>query len=167
MLNFPDKVKIKIIESLTHKPIKIPNIIINIHAFAMEKNDYFLGPFFSNENGEFEIDKNSLEISAEAELQTGIMDYRGINECSSLIEFRIISMEEVENILKGRGMWGVIGREKDVYGTKEELLAMIMKNNNNLVLPQSLRVVWDKDTAAEITYEIFTNMGRKGSGLEC
>jgi hypothetical protein len=127
----------------------------------MKKNDYFLGPFFSNENGEFEIDKNLLEISAEAELSTGIMDYRKINECSSLIEIRIISKEEIGNLLRGRELWGIIGREKEFYKTKEELLDKIKKNNNNLVLPQSLRVTWDKDIPLETSHEILTNLTEK------
>jgi hypothetical protein len=161
MLKFPDKVKIRIIEGFSHKQIKIPNIVISIHAFAMKKNDYFLGPFFSNENGEFEIDKNTLEIFADAEMQTGIMDYRKINECSSLIEIRIISLEEIENLLKGREVWGIVGREKEFYNTKEELLNRIKKNNNNLVLPQTIRVTWDKDAPYEISYEIMTNLATK------
>lgn len=167
-MKFPEKIKIKIIEGFTRKPIKIPNIIISIHVFAMKKNDYYLGPFFSDEAGELEIDKKVLEISAEAELKTGIMDYRSINEGSPLIEIRIISPEEIASLLKGRELWGIIGHEKKLYNTKEELLERIRRNNNNLILPQSIRVIWNEDTPSGISYEIMTNlsaMGNRGHSL--
>jgi hypothetical protein len=158
MLKFPDKIKIKIIDGFSHKPIKIQNIIISVHLFAMKKNDYHLGPYFSDSNGEIEIDKNMLTISAEAELQTGIMDYKSVNECSSLVEISILSKGDIINLTKGRALWGLIGREKELYNTKEELLSRIDKNNNSFVLPQSLRVNWENNTAAKASYEILTNL---------
>lgn len=157
MLKFPKKIKIKLIENFTHKPIEIPNIILSIRVFAIEKNDYFLGPFFSNENGEFEIDKNMLEIFSESELKTGIMDYQKIDDCSPQIEIRIMSIEEITNLLKGRELWGLVGRENIFFKTKEELLKRIKKNNNSLVFPQAIKVTWDKDILHEITYEITTD----------
>lgn len=157
MLNFPSKIKIKIVDGLNHNSIKIPSIIISIHLFAMKKNDYYLGPFFSDENGEIEIDKNTLEISAEAELGTGLMDYKDVHECSPLVEINILSQEEINNVMKGRTLWGIIGRENEIYNTKEDLLNRIRNNNNHLVNPRSFRVIWDKDIPSEITYEIPTN----------
>lgn len=156
MLKFPDKIKIKIIEGVTHRPIKIQNIIISIHIFAMKKNDYYLGPFFSDGNGEIDIDKNMLTISAEAELKTGIMDYRSVNECSSLVEISILSKEGLANLIKGRILWGIVGREKELYNTKEELLKRINNNSNNFVSPQLLRVNWGEDVSLIVLYEIKT-----------
>jgi hypothetical protein len=157
MLKFPNKVKIKIIDGFTHNPIKIQNIIITIHFFAMKKNDYYLGPFFSDINGEIEIDNDMLAILAEAELQTGIMDYKNVNECSPLVEISILSSEEIQNLVKGRTLWGISGREKELYNTKEELLSRINMNNNYLVLPQSLRINWTEDVSSVVSYEMLTN----------
>ncbi|MDD5018796.1 MAG: hypothetical protein PHS61_00020 [Candidatus Omnitrophica bacterium] len=157
MLKFPNKVKIKIIDELARSPIRIKNIIIFVHLFAVKKNDYYLGPFFSDINGEIEINRDMLAILAEAELQTGIMDYKSVNECSSLAEINILSREEIENLVKGRSLWGVIGREKELYGTKEELLNKINNNNNYLVLPCSLRVNWDNSVASVVSYDLLTS----------
>lgn len=144
-------------DGFTDSPIKIPNIIVSIHLFAMRKNDYYLGPFFSDNNGEIKIDKNILEISAEAELQTGLMDYKEVDECSSLVEIKIASEGEIADLIKGRTLWGLIGQEQQLYNTKEELLDRITKNNNNLIFPNSLRVIWNKDTPSEFFCKISTN----------
>lgn len=157
MLKFPDKIKIRVMDGLARRTIRIPDIIVMVHIFAMRKNDYHLGPFFTNENGELEINKEILEISTEAELQTGLMDYRKVDECSPLVEISILSEGEITNLIKGRTLWGIIGREKKLYNTKEELLNRIKKCNNNLVLPNSLRVIWNKDTPSELSYDVFTN----------
>jgi len=160
MLKFPKKIKIRILDGFTQSPIEIENIIISIHLFALKKNDYYLGPFFSDINGEIEIDDNILSISAEAELQTGLMDYLNVNECSPLVEIHILSNEEIKNLIKGRLLWGIIGREREIYKSKEELLNRIQKNNNSFVLPQSLRVNWDDDVPSMVSYTILTNLSR-------
>jgi hypothetical protein len=161
MLRFPKKIKIKILEGNTQSPIKIENIIISIHFFALKKNDYYLGPFFSDINGEIEIDANILSISAEAELQTGLMDYLSVNKCSPLVEIHILSNEEIENLIKGRMLWGIIGRERELYKSKEELLDRIQKNGNRFVLPQSLRVNWDESAPTTVSYALLTNFSKE------
>ncbi len=169
MLKFPDNIIIRIVDGFTDNPIRTPNIIVSIHFFAIRKNDYYLGPFFSDDNGEIRIDKNILEISAEAELQTGLMDYKGVGECSSLVEIKIASEGEIANLIKGRTLWGLVGQEQQLYNTKEELLDRITKNNNNLIFPNSLRVIWNKDTPSEFFCKISTRSSekrRKGSDIE-
>jgi len=156
MITFPNKINIKIVDSFTHSSIRIPNIIVMIHIFAMEKNDYHLGPFFSNDNGEIEIDKNTLEILAEAELESGLMDYRSVKECSPLVEIGIISEKDIENLIKGRELWGVSKREKELYGSSENLLNRIKKSNNHAICPNSLRVMWGRNTQSEISYKLLT-----------
>lgn len=164
MLKFPNKIKIKILDGFTREVIKIDNIVISLHLFAMKKNDYYLGPFFSDNKGEIVIDKNMLEISADAELQTGLMDYRNVNECSSLVEIKILSEEEIGRLIEGRSLWGIIGREKKLYNSKEELLCKIKSNNNRLIYAQSLRVTWDENIHEVEEYELKTN--RKDKELD-
>jgi len=158
MLKFPNHIVLKLIEGLTHKPITIPNVIISIHIFAIKKNDYNLGPFFSDKNGEIKIDKHVLDILAEAEIQTGLMDYNNIHECSPLVEINILSEDEINNLITGRKLWGISEQEKEIYTTKEELLKKISYNNNKCVQPDFLRALWDKHVSPDVVYELLTNL---------
>jgi hypothetical protein len=162
MVKFPEKTKITIVDKITHSRIKLKDIILSVHLYATKKNDYYLGPFFSDPNGDVEINGSALGILAEAELQTGIMDYKNVNECISLVEIKILSEEEIDNLIKGRTFWGIIGREKELYNTKEDLLKRIKNNHNTFVFPQTLRVDWNVGMPAIVSYELSTMLIPKG-----
>jgi hypothetical protein len=156
-MKFPNKITIRMIDGMSLNPIKVENILINIHVFAFNKNDYYLGPFFSDSNGEMHLTNKMLEISADAEIETGIMDYKGIRGASPLVEIRILSKEEIDLLKEGRNLWGIVGKEADLYRSKKELLKKIDLNNNHLVLSTCIKVLWDNEIASNVCYELKTN----------
>ena len=139
------------------KPIKIENILINVQVFAINKNDYHLGPYFSDINGQIHLTNKMLRISVDAEMETGIMDYKDIKNASPLVEIKILSKEEIRLLKEGRKLWGIAGKEADLYRSKKELLEKIDSSNNYRVLPMSIRVLWDDKIASNVCYELKTN----------
>ena len=156
-MKFPNNVTIRVIDGIALKPIKIENILINVHIFAMNKNDYYLGPYFSDINGQIHLTNKMLRISADAELETGMMDYKNIKNASPLVEIKILSKEEIKLLNEGRKLWGIVGREVVLYRSKKELLEKINLNNNYRILPASIRALWDDNIVPNVCYELKTN----------
>ena len=66
-MNFPKVLELSIL-SKEKKQIMLSDIIVSITLFAPRKNNYNLGPFFSNDTGIVKIEEKQLIISAEARL---------------------------------------------------------------------------------------------------
>jgi hypothetical protein len=136
------------------------NIAFTIHVFARHKNDYHLGPFFSDEHGVVTISKELLEISAEAERETGIMDYGSIDECYSLVEIRLCSENDLVRAISARQVWGLLGREASVWESKESLIERLKQAHNKSLIVQEglgldrLRDEW-KDGMRKCSYDFF------------
>lgn len=156
-MKFPQIVKIKIIDTVTNNVITVENIAINVHIFAINKNDYYLGPYFSNSNGEIHLTNRMLRISADAEMETGIMDYKDIREASPLVEIKILSKEEVARLKEGRMLWGLVAKEAELYRSDKELLRKIEMSNNYVVIPTSIKVLWNDMVSPRVCYELKTN----------
>jgi len=126
---------------------RVSNIIFSVDTHARHKNDYHLGPFFSDENGVVTITRELLDIYVEAELESGLMDYTHISDCYSLVEIRLWSEDDLERAIKGRQVWGLLKREKTLWESSEELIERFRKaNNRNLVVPEGfnrIRDEWD------------------------
>ena len=155
-----ENVKTKIISPKDNMPLKIKNIIIFIHIFAVEKNNYNLGPYFSDNNGESYINKHMLEISTNSELETDLMGHRDIKDCSSQVEIEILSEEAIKRLIEGRKLWGITKQEIELYGSKEHLLEKIEKNSNSMVESAKILVDWDERTPSNVTYEIKTMISK-------
>ena len=82
-------------------PVISRSIAVSVQTFAHAKNDYHLGPFFS-ENGVINITLAELERAAALELDFGLMDYYPLAECFSLVEIRAWSAAQVNRALNAR-----------------------------------------------------------------
>jgi len=125
----------------------IPNIVFSVDTHARHKNDYHLGPFFSDENGVVTITRELLDTYAEAELESGLMDYASISDCYSLVEIRLWSDDDLERAIRGRQTWGLLKREKTLWESPEELIERFRNaNNRSLVIAEGfshIRDEWD------------------------
>ena len=115
----------------------IPNIVFSVDTHARHKNDYHLGPFFSDENGVVTITRELLDTYAEAELESGLMGYASISDCYSLVEIRLWSDDDLERAIRGRQTWGLLKREKTLWESPEELIERFRNaNNRSLVIAE-------------------------------
>jgi hypothetical protein len=126
---------------------RVPNIVFSVETHARHKNDYHLGPFFSDDDGVVAITRELLDIYVEAELDSGLMDYTHISDCYSLIEIRLWSENDLEQAIKVRQLWGLLKREKTLWQSPEELIERF-RNANNRALAISegfsrIRDEWD------------------------
>ena len=68
-LTLPENVQIQIVNNKL-QPSKIENVLVYIHLFARHKNDFYLGPYYSDQNGIINISKNDLNNEIEATYST-------------------------------------------------------------------------------------------------
>ena len=134
---FPKNLELSILPK-DKKQSMLADIIVSITLFAPKKNDYHLGPFFSDNHGVIKIEEKQLIISAEAVLSSGIMDYCKYSDCSEKVMIEILDSNKLNMLINGRGIWGITKDEALLYGSKEVLLNRIKNSKNHLVEPKKL-----------------------------
>lgn len=140
-------------------PATSRSIAVSVQTFARAKNDYHLGPFFS-ENGVIRITRSELERAAAVELDFGLMDYYALAECFSLVEIRAWSAAQVERALGARKAEMKQGRffsghDAERWGTPAAYVARLKEcGNRNLKDPVLFRVrdEWD-GSKRDVEYE--------------
>lgn len=94
-MDFPDKLKIKLNEKNTMKPIS--SILFFIKLKAKNKNNYFIGPFLTDIFGEVIIDKEYVNKQIDESKDLFVMDYTSnLEECEVEIEICIFSGENLK-----------------------------------------------------------------------
>lgn len=156
----PNQIIVQLIKS-TQQDFPINNILLYIKIFARHKNDYLLGPFVSNENGEILITKLLLENEIQATIESGIMDYDDIEGCSSEVEIHLYSQKEINNLIESRTkVWTeLLKGEKKRWASISELID-ILKNSNNkfLLINNSNKFIKVKIDATKNDYEFQFNI---------
>jgi hypothetical protein len=118
----------------------LDNILIYIKTKAIRKNDFYLGPYFSNKKGEISISKNDLENEVEATYDSGLMDYSSIESNFPEVEICIYTQEEINKHIESRSKyWTSLlkGEEKRWKSINELLEVLRNANNKNLLLNDS------------------------------
>jgi hypothetical protein len=142
----------------TGQDYRMPNIVFSVDTHARRRNDYHLGPFFSDESGVIAITRKLLDIYVEATLESGLMDYTPISDCYSLVEIRLWSENELERAIRGRQTWGLLKREKDLWKSPEELMERLRNANNRKLLIvegfSRIRDEWD-GSKQEYAYDYY------------
>ena len=138
-MRFPNELHVQLIKNNNEKS-SLENVVLAIKLNAPQKNDYHLGPFFSDSNGEYKLSENVLKISADAVIQSGLMDYVHYELCSDVVAIQILSPDEVVKMIKGRSLWGILEKESEIYISKENLLNRLKENVNHLVAPTSISI---------------------------
>lgn len=139
-VRFTKELYIQLIHKNTAKKINIENVVLSIELKAPRKNDYHLGPYFSNKNGEYRLNEHILKVSADAVIQSGLMDYVHYESCKDIITIKVSSLTDIEKMMRGRKVWGLLDRESELYTSKEHLLNKLINSNNHLVVPASIEI---------------------------
>ncbi len=84
---------------LNGKPIE--NLLVYFTLFANKKNDYSIGPFLSDINGEIKLSKSKLEDEIKKSRELFIMDYSSdLEDCKQELGISIDDMKDIEIRLK-------------------------------------------------------------------
>lgn len=160
---FPKRITLQLCTPDTRgnwQPAAIPNFAVSVRVFARAKNDYDLGPFFSDQSGQISMTESALRALAAGELESGLMDYHDIVSGSfPLVEITSWSGERVTRAFEARKSWGVLTPEREIWPTKEALLGALHSASNSdfqindTVGYSTVRDEWD-DPLLERSYEI-------------
>ena len=153
-LILPEQVMIQLVDE-NILPVRMSNVLFVITAFPDRKNDYHLGPFGTDSKGLATITQRQLEAEAAANVDTGVMDYSHISACSSWVEIRMLTDEEIERAVQARkNVWRtLLAGERDRWQSMEQLLTFYRNANNSRLhaTNAALRVRWKGD-ASEYSY---------------
>jgi hypothetical protein len=153
-LLLPEKVTLRLVDS-ERKQLRVPNILFFVHAFVNYKNDFDLGPFVRDADGIVTITRHGLLAEANAHYDSGVMDYRSLEDCKEVVEIRAIESQEVEKALDARTrIWtGLLRGESERWANIEELRNVYRTAANKRISAQPLRVQWD-GSQREVEYFI-------------
>lgn len=143
MNDFPNLIKIRVIDADNNKPI--PGVAIIIRLFAKHKNDYYLIPRTSNGDGIIEVDKEWINKEIEDTRNFFIMDYAStLEDCQPKIEIKIMDKVEVNNAIEGRKLY------KDFMNISEKEIEDLSKAINDKYFPISKVIELEEQRIAEI-----------------
>lgn len=124
---FPDLLKIKIVD-VNNRPV--PSIAVIIRLFANNKNDYYLIPSISNEEGIIEVDREWVNKQINDTRNFFIMDYTStLEDCQSKIEIKVMDKNEANNAIEGRKLY------KDFMNIPEKEIEDLSKSTNYRYFP--------------------------------
>ena len=154
-LVLPNRVAIQLVDT-GRRPLKIADVLFRVHLFARGKSDFMLQPFASDGNGLVTISRNEVEAEVTAAYDSGLMDYAHVSACSSAVEIRLLSGEDIHRAIEARKIWkNLLAGERDRWDSMEQLLDVYRKANNGRLLADqspSIHDDWDK-VGAEYTYD--------------
>jgi hypothetical protein len=108
----------------TLRPSRVHCLPFNVHTFGCRKNNYRLGPFFSDAEGRVVITRELAELSVRDTLDTGLMDYGDICECAPDVEIRNWTSDDIDRCISARqnGWTMLLSGERQIYSSLDELL---------------------------------------------
>jgi hypothetical protein len=125
-LIFPEVTRIRLVTKSDGgvDAVRLAGMAFRVQTTRCSKNDYGLGPFFSDGDGVVAITRRALELSAKSQLETGLMDYGSVADCSPDVELRHWTRDEIVRATYARcEIWTrELPGEGELYGSLEALL---------------------------------------------
>lgn len=143
-LVLPEKVRLKLTDA-SGKSVALADVLFRIHAFARRKNDFYLQPFPTNSDGVAVISRSELNAEVSATYDSGLMDYCGIDECSTKVEISVLTIDDIQRAIHARTtVWKqFLKGEEQRWSSIEALVELYRRAANDQVRAESLRVDWD------------------------
>lgn len=130
-MEWPKKLTVKVCSIDKKRSFK--KLVLYILISATHKNDYTLGPLFTDENGEVVITKKTVEKEISKTYDESPMDYTDtLNECRSQVTIEIESKTSLQE------RWQ---RLSEFYPKEAEYLMAIINGNTNFIPVQVRRQV--------------------------
>ena len=153
-LVLPQRVTIQLADK-EHHPLRVPNVLFRITAFASRKNDFRFQPFASTAEGVAVVVKQEIEDGIADCYDAGVMDYAHISECSASVEIALLTEQDIARAIEARNVWRkLLVGERRRWDSLEQLLDVYRNSNNGkLAVGRSLpmRVTWN-ELGAEYSY---------------
>ena len=146
-VHFPEAAEIQLMAGTPARPMRLSGVVFAVRLLARHKNDYVLAPFVSDADGVVRITGETCMALVDAEHDSGLMDYAGIDQCDPRVEIRPLTGAEVEKAAESRRtVWRRLLRgENRLFGSIEQLLAIYEQAPNTRadLRGQALRPLWD------------------------
>ena len=128
----PQKVTIQLVDG-SGAAIELSNVIFTVQLFSRHKNNFYLGPFISDNSGKVVITQTDLENEIKATYSSGMMDYAPVETCHPFVEIFLMQPEGIERALNAReNVWTILlDGEKDRWGTLQNLLTAYRQAKNS------------------------------------
>lgn len=128
-LQIPSLMRVSIVNP-DGEPICVDGLALGVVCHATSRNDYRLGPFFTDENGNVELTRDMCEIAISAELASDLMGHSSIATCHPKVTVSIWTGDQVAMAVEGRRTWGLLGREKEVWRSADHLIEKLIASPN-------------------------------------
>lgn len=169
-LQLPELTQIQLLDS-TGSLLELSGVIVFIKVSARRKNDYFLGPYWSNGEGLIEIRKEDLLHAIEATHDSGLMDYSGINQCHPEVKVVLQNRSDINRIVRNRKtVWkNLLRGEKERFQSMEDLISIYESSPNaEFKLEEEDRFIiatWDgSQSTCSLTMKVNIKSARGGNG---
>ena len=101
MVAFPEQVTFQFLDEKTKQPI--PNLVILLTLFAHHKNDYDVGPEFTDKDGLVAFSRDDCLKSIQESKEMFLMDYSSsLEQCLPKVLLKIMSQDEIESCIEAR-----------------------------------------------------------------
>jgi len=127
----PEHIEIQLTD-LSGQPVKVENLAVYIKTKARRKNDFRLGPYFSDKNGIIEINKIDFINEVNATYDSGLMDYSSIETNFPEVEIIPYNKAEIEGMINSRtNIWtSLLNGENERWNSINDLIENLEKSEN-------------------------------------
>ena len=147
---FPEIATVQLVSGRPPVPLCLAGVVCAVRLTATAKNDYQLGPFVSDADGIVRITRDTCLAFVEAEHDSGLMDYAGVEQCDARVQIRVLTAAEAEEAARTRRtVWQSLLRGEDrVFPSIEALVATYAgAPNGRIVAGPPLAPSWDGSDA--------------------
>lgn len=127
-MNLPEQITFRLIDKKTKRPIG--NIAISLILYAHKKNDYYVGPKVSNDEGIINFKREECIKEIENSKRFYLMDYLStLEECLPKISIKVKTKKELEFATKNMRQLRDI--YQDYWDCSEEYLESLDQADNS------------------------------------
>ncbi|MFH1318477.1 MAG: hypothetical protein ABIH71_05630 [Candidatus Omnitrophota bacterium] len=127
-MKYPEYITFKLVDKVTKAPVS--NIAVSLILYAHRKNNYYVGPKITNNEGLVILKKEECLKEIKSSKEFYLMDYFStLEQCLAKVSIEIDSIEQIEIGLKKTREFRDI--YKDYWDCSEEYLKTLEKVDND------------------------------------
>jgi hypothetical protein len=144
---FPENITLRLQDS-KQGPLRIAGVLLGIRIFAERKNDFFLQPFVTDNDGIVVVSKRELMAEVAAHYDSGLMDYMAVEGAKSVVEVCAVSVAEIQSAIVSRSkIWtSLLAGERERWSSIDELIETYRRATNAKVSIVVVRKEWNGHT---------------------